>query len=207
VARRRFCTIRIFASFSATDARDRGSWIPVIALATHPSMPHCPPPPQCDPTDDVLVAPLEPGVADVGLVFLERAPADTRPAVLGDPGTLDRSEGAPTTIVGYGTTSPGGALNLPVDAWPWDGKRRTRSSIVRKIVDQTWGLWSIPSYVCSGDSGGAIFLAAPSGRAAERLVANVSDGGRNCRRHNNNRLDTRPIQKWIDDTMQANLQK
>jgi hypothetical protein len=34
------------------------------------------------------------------------------------------------------------------------------------------------------------------------LVANVSDGGRDCRRHNiNNRLDTRSIQSWIDDTL------
>ena len=35
---------------------DPGTWIAVIAAATHPSMPHCPPPPQCDPTDDILVA-------------------------------------------------------------------------------------------------------------------------------------------------------
>ncbi len=197
-------TIRIFASFSATDARDPSTWIPAIALATHPSMPHCPPPPQCDPTDDILVAPLEPGIADVGLVFLERAPANTAPAMLAAPGTLERSEGARTTIVGYGTTSPGRALGLPVDAWPWDGKRRVRSSAVRRIVDQTWGLWSIPSYVCSGDSGGGIFLAGQSSRAAERLVANVSDGGQDCRGHNNNnRLDTRAIQKWIDDTIKA----
>jgi hypothetical protein len=201
-------TIRIFASFSATDARDPGTWIPVIALATHPSMPHCPPPPQCDPTDDILVAPLEPGIADVGLVFLERAPANIKPVVLAAPGTLERSEGARTTIVGYGTTSPGRALGLPVDAWPWDGKRRIRSSAVRKIVDETWGLWSVPSYVCSGDSGGGIFMTGRSSRAAERLVANVSDGGRDCRRHNNNnRLDTRAIQKWIDDTVKANWEK
>jgi hypothetical protein len=197
-------TIRIFASFSATDARDRSTWIPAIGLATHPSMPHCPPPPQCDPTDDILVAPLEPGIADVGLVFLGRAPANAAPAMLAAPGTLERSEGARTTIVGYGTTSPGRALGLPVDAWPWDGKRRVRSSAVRRIVDQTWGLWSIPSYVCSGDSGGGIFLAGQSSRAAERLVANVSDGGQDCRGHNNNnRLDTRAIQKWIDDTIKA----
>ena len=37
-----------------------------------------------------------------------------------------------------------------------------------------------------------------------RLVANVSDGGPDCRRHNNNiRLDTRAIQKWIDDVVKA----
>src|SRR5262245_32682837 len=197
-------TIRMFASFSATDARDPGTWIPVIALATHPSMPHCPPPPQCDPTDDILVAPRQPGISDVVLVFLERAPANIKPAVLAAPGTLERSEGARTTIVGYGTTSPGRASGLPVDAWPWDGKRRIRSSVVRRIVDDTWGLWSIPSYVCSGDSGGGIFLMGPAGRTMERLVANVSDGGQDCRRHNNNhRLDTRAIQTWIDDTVKA----
>jgi hypothetical protein len=197
-------TIRLFASFSATDARDPSAWIPVIAAATHPSMPHCPPPPQCDPTDEVLVAPLEPGIADVGLVFLEHAPAAIKPAVLAAPGTLERSEGARTMIVGYGTTTPTRASGGPVDTSAWDGKRRVRSSALRRVVDETWGLWSIPSYVCSGDSGGGIFLTARSGGAAERLVANVSDGGPDCRRHNNNnRLDTRAIQKWIDDTVKA----
>lgn len=93
-------TIRMFASFSPTDARDPRTWIPVIAQATHPSMPHCPPPPQCDPTDDILVAPLEPGIADVGLVFLERAPTNIQPAVLAVPGMLEKSEGTRTTIVG-----------------------------------------------------------------------------------------------------------
>ena len=141
-------------------------------------------------------------------VFLERAPANIQPAVLAAPGTLERSEGARTTIVGYGLTSPGRALGVAVDAWPWDGQRRIRASAVRRIVDETWGLWSIPSYVCSGDSGGGIFLTARSSRTAEQLVANVSDGGQDCRRHNNNnRLDTRAIQTWIDDTLKANWEK
>ena len=99
-------SIRMFASFSPTDAKDPRTWIPVVRLATHPSMPHCPPPPQCDPTDEILVAPLEPGIADVGLVFLEHAPKGIEPARLAEPGTLERSEGAQTTIVGYGTTTP-----------------------------------------------------------------------------------------------------
>jgi len=34
------------------------------------------------------------------------------------------------------------------------------------------------------------------------LVANVSDGGLDCRRHNNNnRLDTRSVQNWINNTL------
>ena len=194
--------IRLFASFSGTQARDPATWIPVIGQATHPSMPHCPPPPQCDPTDDVLVAPLEPGIADVGLVFLERAPANVPPAALAAPGTLEKSERARTIITGYGTTSPP-EPNTPVAAWSWDGKRRIRVSAVRKVIDETWALWSIPSYVCSGDSGGGIFLSAGAG-TPRRLVANVSDGGKDCRRHNNNnRLDTRAIQQWIDDTIKA----
>ena len=197
-------SIRIFASFSPTDAKDPKTWIPVVRQATHPSMPHCPPPPQCDPTDDVLVAPLEPGIADVGLIFLAHAPPGIKPAHFAAPGTLDRSEGAQTTIVGYGTTTP--RRNAPpgtaITAM-WDGKRRIRTSTLRRVVDETWALWSIPSYVCSGDSGGGIFLNPSASVAdADLLAANVSDGGRDCRRHNNNnRLDTRSIQNWINDTL------
>ena len=85
----------------------------------------------------------------------------------------------------------------------WDGKRRIRTSTLRRVVDETWGLWSIPSYVCSGDSGGGIFLNPnPTVANEDVLAANVSDGGRDCRRHNNNnRLDTRSIQNWINDML------
>lgn len=38
---------------------------------------------------------------------------------------------------------------------------------------------------------------------SEVLAANVSDGGQDCRSHNNNnRLDTRSIQNWINDTIE-----
>jgi hypothetical protein len=189
-------SIRIFASFSPTDAKNPQTWIPVVAMATHPSMPPCPPPPQCDPTDDVLVAPLEPGIADVGLVFLARAPSGVQPARFAEPGRLEKSDGAETTIVGYGTTTPRDRLTPP-DTATWDGKRRVRTSKLRKVIDETWALWSIPSYVCSGDSGGGIFL-----RPGNELVANVSDGGHDCRKHNNNnRLDTRSVQNWINTTI------
>lgn len=195
-------SIRMFASFSPTDAKDPKTWIPVVRFTTHPSMPPCPPPPQCDPTDEILVAPLEPGIADVGLVFLAHAPPGITPARLAEPGSLERSEGTPTTIVGYGTTMPQ-KRHSPTDTAMWDGKRRIRTSILRRVVDETWALWAIPSYVCSGDSGGGIFLnLRPTAPGGEVLAANVSDGGQDCRRHNNNnRLDTRSIQNWISDAV------
>ena len=199
-------SVRAFASFSPSDARDSKTWIPVVRMTTHPSMPHCPPPPQCDPTDDILVAPLEPGIADVGLVFLEYAPNGIQPARFARHGALERAEGTLTTIVGYGTTAPR-KRDVPPDASTWDGKRRIRTSKLRRVVDETWALWSIPSYVCSGDSGGAVFLNDhPNKRSSgDELVANVSDGGRDCRRqNNNNRLDTRSIQNWINDTIRQN---
>jgi hypothetical protein len=189
--------LRVFASFSPADAKNPETWIRVAALTTHPSMPHCPPPPQCDPTDDSLVAPLEPGIADLGLVFLADAPRGIEPARLAERGALQRSEGAEMTIVGYGTTTPR-QRGEPPDTSVWDGKRRVRPTRLRRLVDEIWALWSIPSHVCSGDSGGAIFLSARADRA-EELGGNVSDGGRDCRTHSNHvRLDTSAIQDWID---------
>lgn len=190
--------IRIFASFSATNARDPKTWIPVIRQATHPSMPFCPPPPKCDPTDEILVAPLQPGIADVGLVLLEHAPSGIKAVTLASPTSLKQIAGSQMTIVGYGTTKP--ALG---DTSIWDGKRRVRASKLKAVADETWAIWSLPSYVCSGDSGGAIFIDQQvHKKKGKRLIANVSDGGRDCRSHNNNnRLDTVSVQVWIRDTI------
>ena len=105
--------------------------------------------------------------------------------------------------MGYGTTVPR-KRDSPPDTSLWDGKRRVRTSILRRVVYETWALWSIPSNICSGDSGGGIFLKRPGAIRAsdEVLVANVSDGGVDCRRHNNNnRLDTRAIQNWINESL------
>ena len=190
--------IRVFASFSPANARDPKTWIPVVRQATHPSMPFCPPPPKCDPTDEILVVPLQPGIADVGLVLLERAPPGIKAATLAPSDTLKRMAGSQMIIVGYGTTNPAKG-----DTSIWDGKRRIRTSKLQAVADETWAMWSLPSYVCHGDSGGAIFANPyPNKQKNVRLIANVSDGGRDCRSHNNNnRLDTVSVQGWIRETI------
>ena len=97
--------------------------------------------------------------------------------------------GTPAQLVGFVS---GTLITQHPDVGVTEGDRRD------------WALWSIPSYVWSGDSGGGIFPNARSdgNPGNDRLVANVSDGDRDCRRHNNNnRLDTRGIQGWIDETI------
>jgi hypothetical protein len=201
----------VFASFSPTDALNPSTWIPVVAQIAHPSIPFCPPPDFCDPTTSGVFAPLQDGIADVGLVFLERAPRHVQPAEFSQPNTLagPHAPGTPTIIVGYGFTAaaPGGGSPDPSE---WDGKRRIRTSIFGHVVNETWGVWSLPSHVCFGDSGGGIFRPAhPHGKKEDqRLVANVSDGGIDClSANNNNRLDTPTIQKWIRQTIDDTLGK
>ncbi len=193
--------IKIFASFNSVDARNPATWIPVIDAATHPSMPFCPPPPQCDPTDEVLVFPLQTGIADVGLILLEHPAEDSKPMELAESHTLEADDiyEDPMIIVGYGSTEPSKG-----DTSSWDGKRRYRFSKFQAVCDETWATWSVPSYVCHGDSGGAIIMNTDED---DHLVANVSDGGMDCRSHNNNnRLDTTSVQNWIYDTIRQQFQ-
>lgn len=198
--------IRVYASFSPTNALDPLTWIPVTAQLTHPSIPFCPPPDFCDPTTSDVFAPLQDGIADVGLVFIEHAPPGVEPAELAHPNMLGVRDapGTPTIIAGYGVTAPapGGG---PPDPSEFDGKRRIRASTFLDVVNDTWGIWSLPSHVCFGDSGGGILANFPPDNK-KRLVANVSDGGIDClNANNNNRLDTPSVQKWIRKTIDDTL--
>ena len=200
-------SVRVFASFSATNALDPSTWIPVTDQITHPSIPFCPPPDFCDPTTADVFAPLQEGILDVGLVFLAHPPANVEPATLIQPNTLagPHAPSTATTIVGYGFTAPAPGGGAP-DPSEWDGKRRFRISIFENVVNDSWGIWSLPSHVCFGDSGGAIFgsVHTEGKKAGERLVANVSDGGIDClSANNNNRLDTPDVQKWIRKTIDS----
>src|SRR5262249_22028645 len=128
-----------------------------------------------------------------GLVFLEEPVRGIAPAKLAHPGTLETRKAAqtPMTIVGYPLPAPF------ADESEWDGLRRYRTSSLVEVLDEDWATWSLPSNVCFGDSGGAIFL-------DDRLVANVSDGGIDCLSANTNaRLDTSTVQKWIRETIKS----
>jgi hypothetical protein len=196
--------IRVYASFSPTNALDPSTWIPVTVQLTHPSIPFCPPPDFCDPTTSDVFEPLQAGITDVGLVFIEHAPAGFEPAVLAHPNKLKHAPGTHTIIAGYGVTAPAPGGGPPDDFSAFDGKRRIRDSTFLGVVNETWGIWSLPSHLCFGDSGGGIFANAhPNNkRTDQRLVANVSDGGFDClNANNNNRLDTPSVQKWIRKTI------
>ena len=82
------------------------------------------------------------------------------------------------------------------------GKRRISASRLRRVVDETWALGPSPATSAPATLEAAFFCAGATATNGNVLVANVSDGGRDCRRqNNNNRLDTRSIQSWINDTL------
>jgi hypothetical protein len=202
--------LALFVSLAA-DALDQTTWIRVARertdagsgmikwrVVTHPSIPPCPGPPGCDPTTLDIFHAGDPGIADHGLVFLEKAVRDIAPAKLAHPGALETRKVAqePMTIVGYPLPTP------LADETEWDGLRRFRTSSLNEVLDEDWATWSLPSNVCFGDSGGPIFLSDPH----ERVVANVSDGGIDCLSANTNaRLDSRAVQKWIKETIKVVL--
>jgi hypothetical protein len=195
--------IRLFVSFAA-DALDPATWLPAVAVSTHPSLPPCPGPLGCDPTATDVFHAGDPGIADHGLVFLSQPVVDIAPAKLAAPGFLETRKGSrtPMTIVGYPLPRP------DAEESEWDGVRRIRTSRLTAVLDDDWATWSLPSNLCFGDSGGPIFLnlRAAGEAQTERVVANVSDGGIDCLSANTNaRLDTEAIHSWIRETIRKVL--
>ena len=190
--------IRAFVTLSP-NALDRSAWREVSGLAYHPSIPPCPAPDFC------TFRGLDPGILDIGLVFLSRPVRDVQPATLGRPGTLesDRAAGQFMIVAGYGflNSVPGG---IPPPISEWDGLRRLKISRLQRVVDNEWASWSLPGIVCYGDSGAPTFFNDHpfAGRSRERVVAVASDGGDVCfSRDDRARVDTKEAQDWIHQTI------
>ena len=180
----------------------RSAWREVSGLAYHPSIPPCPPPDFC------TFLGLDPGILDIGLVFLRRPVRDVEPAKLARPGTLesDRAAGQLMIVAGYGflNSLPDGS---PPPISEWDGLRRLKISRLQRVVDNEWASWSLPGIVCYGDSGAPTFFNDHpfAGRSRERVVAVASDGsnvGELCfTRDDRARVDTKEAQDWIRQTI------
>jgi hypothetical protein len=194
--------IKAFVTFSP-NALDRSTWRPVADFAFHPSLPPCPPPEGC------TFEGLDPGILDIGLVFLSRPVRSITPAKLARPGTLETARAARALMVvpGYGflDSVPGGPNGgMPPPISEWDGWRRIKISRVERVVDEEWASWSVPGIACYGDSGApTLFNPDPFGsRSHDRIVAVVSDGGWVCfSRDDRARVDTVAAQDWITRTI------
>ena len=196
-----FPFIKVFVTLSP-NALDRSAWREVSGLAYHPSIPPCPPPDFC------TFLGLDPGILDIGLVFLRRPVRDVQPAKLARPGTLesDRAAGQLMIVAGYGHLN-----SLPDGSAPpisdWDGLRRLKISRLQRVVDTEWATWSLPGIVCYGDSGAPTFFNDHpfASRLGERVVAVASDGsnvGEPCfTRDVRARVDTQEAQDWIRQTI------
>jgi hypothetical protein len=200
--------IQAFVTFSP-NALDRSTWRPVVEQITHPSIPPCPPPLGCDPTTQDVFHALDPGISDVGLVFLAQPVRDIRPARLSPVDALESraARRLPMIFAGYGFTElgPGGEVPPPSE---WDGWRRIKASRLDRVLDDTWASWELPSRVCFGDSGGPTFFSAqPLTRPFEMsLVAVASDGGIDCISPDYRaRVDDAAVRQWIRETIVQRL--
>ena len=184
--------VRVVVSFSPT-AFDESTWIDLNRkLGTcfaHPSFPR-PCTPQSCPFDDVD-GQYEPGIADVGLCFLDEPVLGIRPAKLANRSLDDEDVvGTRMAIAGYGTTAtPPGGLS---DTSAYDGIRRWGTSTVDQVIDQNWVTFNRdPVTVCIGDSGAPTFFEG-------RVVAIASDGHLDCTSADARaRVDSKEVRNWI----------
>lgn len=196
-----------FIKFSVTfgpNALDRSTWRDVSGYIAHPSLPPCPPPDFC------TFRGLDPGILDIGLVFLSEPVRHITPAQLARAETLLASgvTGSLMVLPGYGDLDsiPGGG-SQPLSEW--DGWRRIKISTLARVVADEWASWSVPGVVCFGDSGSPTFLYNPSKRRADdRVVAVASDGGDICfTRDDRARVDTAVAHEWVRRTIAQTIPK
>jgi hypothetical protein len=176
--------LRLVVSFSP-NALDDSTWIAIDqgpgTQVVHPSFPP-------GGIDDIDGLP-EPGVADVGLIFLDSPVTRIEPAKLAKGPLTNHDIGHKMKVVGYGLTDPEESF---------DGLRRIGSSALGTLLDQNWASFNLdPVRICFGDSGGPTFYQG-------KIVAIVSDGGADCASADwRARVDTPEVQSWIDDTIRA----
>ena len=189
----------MFSVTFSPDARDRSTWRDVAGYIAHPSLPPCPPPDLC------TFRGLDPGILDIGLVFLSEPVRHITPARLAQPDTLKAPRTVESSLMvlpGYGDldSAPGGR---PQPVSDWDGWRRIKISTFAGVVADEWASWSVPGVVCFGDSGSPTFLYDRSRRRADdRVVAVASDGGDVCfSRDDRARVDTAIARDWVRRTI------
>ena len=152
--------IKAFVTFSP-NALDRSTWLPVSNFAFHPSLPPCPPPEVC------TFQGLDPGILDVGLVFLSRPVRHIAPARLAKPGTLeicrgrgqsdDRCRLRPSRLAPWRWLSPGfrvGWTSADQDLEVADGRRQRMGELVSPGNRVLWRFRSADVFPCSPRGGG-----------------------------------------------------
>jgi Trypsin len=190
--------VRVAITFSPDDVFDESQWIEVNPApgtqVVHPSfpLPCFPPPGECsiNHTDGLP----EPGISDIGLIFLDHPAHGIKPAKLGN-GDLDGPvQGVRMTVVGYGSTQG------PTSENPFSGIRRYGSSTVKEVIDSQWVTFNLdPVGICAGDSGGPTFF-------NDRVVAVVSDGNEDCTSADvRARVDSVEVRGWIKSAIEARL--
>ena len=174
--------LRLVVSFSPRPSTNL-TWISIDQGAgtqvVHPSFP-------ADRIDDIDGLP-EPGVADVGLIFLDAPIANVVPAKLAREPLKHPDIGDRMRVVGYELTRPEETL---------DGLRRIGASTLGTLLDKNWASFNLdPVRICFGDSGGPTFHEG-------RIVAIVSDGGAECASADwRARIDTHEVKSWIKQTI------